>query len=125
MVFAGISHFRSPEPFISIVPKFLPDAPLLVSISGFFEILGAVGLLIPFTRKAASIGLILLYIAVFPANINMAVHNLPIENHHFPLWVLWLRLPLQLLLIVWAAWCGTLTRKQFSTSAGILAGTDE
>ena len=73
-------------------------------ISGFFEILGGAGLLVPPTRRAAAWGLIALYVAVFPANVNMALHDVPIEGRHFPAWALWLRLPLQGVLIAWAWW---------------------
>ena len=45
--------------------------------------------------RAAAWGLIALFVAVFPANVNMAIHNLPIEGRHFPAWALWLCLPLQ------------------------------
>jgi uncharacterized membrane protein len=58
--------------------------------------------LIPRTRKLAGIGLIALYVAVFPANINMVVH--PELGGNVPLWALWLRLPFQILFIAWAYW---------------------
>ncbi len=115
MAYAGVAHFRSPAPFVSIVPNYLPYPLLLVYISGFFEVAGAVGLVIPKLRRWAAIGLVALYIAVFPANINMAVHNIPIGGHSFAGWELWLRLPLQLVLIAWAWWCGNIGRP----SAGI------
>ena len=71
MVAIGVLHFVRPKPFVRIVPKFLPAPLALVYISGFFEILGGIGLLIPETRAWAAWGLIALYIAVFPANIYM------------------------------------------------------
>ncbi len=104
MISVGIVHFVAPKPFIAIVPKFLPAPRELVLISGFFEIVGGVGLLIPHTRRAAGLGLIALFAAVFPANINMAVQNMPLGGKHYPL-LLWLRLPLQFVLIAWAWWC--------------------
>lgn len=102
MVFAGVMHFVAPKPFISIVPRSLPARKELVLISGFFEILGGIGLLIPRVRKAAGIGLIALYIAVFPANIKMALDNKPLFGKHMP-FLLWLRLPFQFL-FMWVAW---------------------
>jgi uncharacterized membrane protein len=75
-----------------------------VLISGFFEVLGGVGLLLARTRRAASYGLVLLYLAVFPANINMVVH--PELGRGLPEWSLWARLPLQFVLIAWALWAG-------------------
>ena len=95
MVYVGIAHFRNPKPFIGIVPRLAARAPGTGLISGFFEILGGAGLLVPPTRRAAAWGLIALYVAVFPANVNMALHDVPIEGRHFPTWALWLRLPLQ------------------------------
>lgn len=104
MVGVGVLHFVAPKTFIAIVPKFLPAPRELVLISGFFEIVGGVGLLIPRTRRAAGLGLIALFVAVFPANINMAVQNMPIGGKQYPL-LLWLRLPLQFALMAWAWWC--------------------
>jgi uncharacterized membrane protein len=104
MIFVGMDHFRHPEPFIGIVPNFLPAHRALVLVSGFFEILGGVGLLIPIVSRLAAWGLIALYVAVFPANINMAINDVPINGHHFSPAVLWLRLPFQIVLIAWAWW---------------------
>jgi len=105
MVGIGVLHFVRPKPFVRIIPKFLP-APLgLVYISGFFEIVGGVGLLIPETRAWAAWGLIALYVAVFPANIYMLTHNISLDpKKPIPRWVLWLRLPFQFVFIAWAYW---------------------
>ena len=105
MVAVGVLHFVRPKPFVRIVPKFLPAPLALVYISGFFEILGGVGLLIPTTRVWAAWGLIALYIAVFPANIHMLTHNISLNpKKPIPRWALWLRLPFQFLFIAWAYW---------------------
>jgi uncharacterized membrane protein len=104
MVAIGVLHFAMPAPFVSIVPASLPVPFVLVMVSGFFEILGGVGLLIPRVRLAASYGLVLLYLAVFPANINMAVH--PELGRGIPEWALYARLPLQVVFIAWALWAG-------------------
>lgn len=103
MISAGVSHFRNPEPFVKIVPEYLPNPKALVAISGFFEILGGVGLLVPRVRRPAAWGLIALFVAVFPANVNMAIHKMPLGGISNPL-LLWLRLPLQAVLIAWAYW---------------------
>jgi uncharacterized membrane protein len=100
MVVAGFLHFAIPKPFVQIMPRYLPFPLFLVFLSGFFEALGGVGLLIPATQHFAAWGLIALYVAVFPANVNMAVHHLG----GLPSWALWGRLPLQLVLIAWAYW---------------------
>ena len=100
MVTAGTLHLIRPEKFVQIVPDYLPAPGALVFISGCCEILGGVGLLIPRVRKQAAWGLVALFIAVFPANVNMAVNKILIDN---PL-VLWGRLPFQAVLIAWAWW---------------------
>jgi uncharacterized membrane protein len=76
---------------------------MLVWISGLAEILGGAGMLIPRGRRKAGLLLIMLLIAVFPANINMAVNHIYIGwlNSDF---LLWARLPLQLVLIAWIEW---------------------
>lgn len=105
MVSAGCMHFLSPLGFIRIVPKFLPAPRALVLISGVFEILGGVGLLIPLTQRWAAWGLVALYAAVLPANVNMAVNRISFGGRNAQPWLLWARLPLQGLLIAWAYWC--------------------
>lgn len=98
-LFAGMMHLFTPAPFLRIVPPMLPWHHALVAISGAAEILGGVGLLLGRTRRWAAYGLIMLLIAVFPANIYMAVaHN---SFSEIPVWLLWLRLPIQFLLIGW------------------------
>lgn len=104
MIGIGTAHFTNPEPFIFVVPSFLPAPGLLVALSGAFEILGGAGLLVPRTRLAAAWGLIALYVAVFPANVNMAVNNIVPPGTEIPAIALWLRLPLQALLVAWAWW---------------------
>lgn len=108
MVSIGVLHFVTPKPFVRIVPRHLPAPLALVYISGFFEIAGGVGLLVPATRVAAAWGLIALYVAVFPANINMLTNNISLNpKKPIPRWALWARLPLQLVLIAWAYWFTT------------------
>ncbi len=105
MMAFGTAHFVNPEPFVKIVPGYLPAHLALVYVSGFFEIAGGAGLLVPRVRRAAAWGLIALYIAVFPANINMAVNHISFNDAApIPPAALWLRLPLQLALIAWAYW---------------------
>ena len=100
MVAAGSLHFVAPDKYAKIVPECLPAPRLLVLISGVFEIAGGLGLLLKQTRRAAAWGLAALFVAVFPANVNMAVHKIYTDNP----WILWGRLPLQAVLIVWAVW---------------------
>ncbi len=112
IIVVGITHFLKPEQYVRIVPPQLPYPFELVYISGFFEILGGIGLMIPFVSVAAAWGLIALFIAVFPANINMTINNIPIEGiPHYPL-LYWARLPLQAVLIAWAWWYTKKTQEQ-------------
>jgi uncharacterized membrane protein len=116
MIAIGIGHFARPQAFVGIVPAFLPAPLLLVLVSGFFEVLGGAGLLVPRGRRAASVGLVLLYVAVFPANINMVVH--PELGGGAPVWALWLRLPFQALFIAWALWAGGGASRRDAVLAG-------
>lgn len=105
MIAIGVLHFLRPAPFVRIVPAWLPTPLLLVYVSGAFEILGGAGLLLRATRRAAAWGLCALYIAVFPANVNMALYRIPLGDGPAPPdWALWLRLPFQALFIGWAYW---------------------
>ena len=94
----GILHFVVAQTFEDITPDYLPAHLALVLISGAAEFAGGLGLLVPKVRREAGIGLILLLIAVFPANIDMVVHA---GEHSIPEALLWARLPLQPLLIWW------------------------
>lgn len=104
MVVAGVSHFVFPNPYIRIVPNLLPYPAALVYISDFCEIIGGIGLLIPAVSQAAAWGFVLLFIAVYPANINMAVNNIHIDNIPDGNWFQAIRLPFQFVLIAWAWW---------------------
>ncbi|GAB3675816.1 DoxX family protein [Salinisphaera aquimarina] len=95
----GIGHFALARFFVAIVPAYIPEPRLMVAISGTCELLGAVGLLWPRSRRVAGIGLLLLIVAVFPANLNMALHAAQFPA--FAPWMLYLRLPLQLVLLAW------------------------
>jgi uncharacterized membrane protein len=102
MVGVGSLHFIDPEPFARIVPPPLP-ATGTVYLSGVFEILGGVGILVPKTRRFAAWGLVALYVAVFPANIYMALNGIQLDPANpMPEWGAWLRLPFQALFIAWA-----------------------
>ncbi len=96
---AGANHFLNPEIYLSMMPPWLPAPEELNLISGAAEIAGGIGILIPRTRRAAAIGLILLLLAVFPANLHLAIYGWP--GMDIPRWALWLRLPFQLAFIAW------------------------
>jgi uncharacterized membrane protein len=103
-VVAGILHFIRPGLYLPIMPPYLPWPSFLIYLSGAFEILGGLAVLPTRTRRWAGIGLIALLLAVFPANIHMVVHPEPVAGWDVPLWLLWLRLPLQGVLIAWVWW---------------------
>ena len=94
MTGVGILHFTDPKPFVRIVPQFMPNPLALVYLSGLFEILGGVGLVVPIalTQRIAAWGLVALFIAVFPANVYMAMAQIPLGNKQMPVWALWARL---------------------------------
>ncbi len=99
---AGCAHFAWPGIFARIVPPYLPAPYALVYVSGTAELLGAVGAFVPGLQTYAGWGLILLLLAVFPANVHMALHPSAFES--IPAWALYLRLPLQFVLIGWICW---------------------
>ena len=96
---AGLLHFLRPKPYVAIVPDALPRKREIVCVSGVAELAGAAGVLLPGTRRVAGWWLIATLLAIFPANVNMAVNA---ERHRGiaePL--LWARLPLQGAFIAW------------------------
>ena len=99
-VYFGIDHFVNPDFYLSIMPPAFPLHAEAVYISGFFEILGGICVLIPSLRKLAGCGLIALLIAVYPANIYMAIT--PEAFPEMSIGLLYFRLPLQFLFIYWA-----------------------
>jgi uncharacterized membrane protein len=103
----GIAHFAFTGTEARIVPPTIPWPVAVVLVSGVFELLGAAGLLLPATRRAAGIGLFLLTVAVTPAHIYMLQAH---ELFPVPLWALWLRLPVQVALL-WLIWWSTWRRR--------------
>jgi uncharacterized membrane protein len=112
-VLAGISHFLTPTPYLAIMPLSIPWPAAMVALSGIAEILGGLGVLFRSTRRAAGVWLIAFLIAVFPANVYAITNGVEIGGYAVPAWMLWARLPLQLLLIawVWRACLGQTSRR--------------
>lgn len=109
---AGLVHFLFTPAYSRIVPSYLPAHRTLVLISGAAEVAGGLGLLVPENRagqprRAAAWGIVLLLLAVFPANITLVAEHSRFPS--VPLWAAWLRLPLQLPLLWWA-WLYTRSR---------------
>ena len=106
---AGITHFTNVDFYLSIMPPAFPLHEEAVYISGFFEIIGGIGLLIPRFRKISGWGLFALLIAVYPANIYMAIT--PEAFPDIPLYALYVRLIFQFIFFYWAY---SLTRPNFN-----------
>ena len=97
-VFAGLMHFVKPKMFIRIIPPIFPRPDIINKVTGLVEIFLGIGLLFESTRSFAAIGIIILLLAVFPANIYMYQKG----AKGIPKWALLARLPLQFVLIAWA-----------------------
>ena len=101
----GVAHFTHTESFMAIMPPYIPFHRFCVLFSGAAEVAGGLGLLVPSLRRVAGIGLILLLIAVFPANIHMALNNIQVPGSPpIPSWTLWARLPFQLVFAIAVWW---------------------
>jgi len=94
---AGAYHLIHPRPYLAMIPTYLPAPAVLVAVSGVAEILGGVGVLLSVTRVVAGWGLIALLLAVFPANLHVALHGWP--GVDLLPWILWVRLLFQPLFI--------------------------
>ena len=99
---AGVNHFVATGFYLRMMPPYVPFHLAMVQVSGVAEIGLGVLLLVPRWSAAAAWGLIALLVAVFPANIQMALH--PQTFPEFSSRALWLRLPLQVVLIAWVFW---------------------
>ena len=102
-LFTGLSHFSAlKHDFAAMIPAPLPNGLWVIYLAGLFEVAGAVGLLIPRTRRLAGICLVLLLVAMFPANVNAVLNGIPLGgNAPTPLWV---RAPMQLLYVGMVWW---------------------
>jgi uncharacterized membrane protein len=118
-LFTGTSHFTGMKhDFAAMIPPPLPNDLWVIYLTGFFEIAGAVGLLIHRTRRLAGICLALLLVALFPANVYAALNEIPLRGQAAT--PLWLRTPMQLLYIgmVWWTAVGKPLRSTKAPPAG-------
>lgn len=100
----GVCHFAIPEPFVRIVPPYIPYPLAMVYISGAFELLGAFGIMLQRWRSLAGYGLMLLTVIVTLGNVQMYQH--PELFPDIPYWMLVARFPVQAVLI-WIIWKST------------------
>jgi uncharacterized membrane protein len=99
-VAAGLNHFWHTAMYVAIMPPHYTHPVGLVQISGVAEVLGGVGLLVPWSRRFAAWGIVVMLVVYFDVHIYMALHASRFAN--IPAWVIYARLPLQVLLIAWA-----------------------
>ena len=102
---AGTMHFLRPGMYVQIMPPYVPWHLPLVYATGAWEIAAGLAVLVPPWRRAAGLALLVLLAVVFPANVHMAVHQVPLDGRTFPPVLLWLRLPVQGVLAAWVWWC--------------------
>ncbi len=102
LVVAGADHLRTPERYLVMMPAVIPFPAAIVFATGLAEIAGALGLLVPRTRRLTGIVLAIYFVCVFPANIQNAIDNLNVEGVTEAAWWNWLRLPFQPVAIWWA-----------------------
>ena len=99
-------HFVRPRAYEAIMPPYVPAHREAVQVSGVAELAGGLAVISPATRPVARWWLLVLLVAVFPANLHMALHPDEVERHgvpaaQIPSWLLWARLPLQPLMMIW------------------------
>ncbi|MGN7809412.1 DoxX family protein [Flavobacterium sp. 22076] len=99
-ILAGFNHFRNPGMYIKIIPPFFKSPKLINVVSGIAEIVLGILLMFSLTTQYAAWGIIALLIAIFPANLYMFQNKK--AGFNLPKWILFVRLPLQLVLIIWA-----------------------
>lgn len=107
--YAGYRHLATPAPFLAITPPWVPHPAFVVAATGVAELAGAIGLLVPTTRKAAGWGLALYALCVWPANFHHALANVAIGGETLSWWYHGPRLAMQPLIIWWALWAGGVT----------------
>ncbi len=104
-VLAGVNHFVNPDVYLPMMPPYLPWHRALILLSGLAEAGFALAMLVPAWRRVAAWGLILTLIAIFPANVHIAMHNVPLFGNSAGFGPAnWVRLPFQAVFIAWAYW---------------------
>ena len=104
-IVAGIAHFANPDVYLPMMPPYLPWHLALIYLSGLAELVLGAAVLVEPLRPIAAWGIILLLIAIFPANLHIAMNNVPLfgATEGAGVWN-WIRLPFQAVLMAWACW---------------------
>lgn len=103
-IIAGANHFIMPDFYIAMMPSFMPFKEFFVVVTGIAEIVLGIAIQIPMLRRRAGMSLIGLLIAIFPANIYVALMQPPLPNLDYSPESMWWRLLLQPLFIAWIWW---------------------
>lgn len=111
LLLVGIDHWLTPERYLAMMPDYVPLHRPLVLFTGACEIAGALGLLLPATRRLAGWALALYFLCVFPANLHNALQGLDVAGLPQAGWYYWVRLPFQPLIIAWALYAGEAWRR--------------
>ena len=101
-ILIGIEHFREPQKFVDIVPKYMPFALFLVYLTGVMEIAGGLGIIYPETREITGRLMVLFLLAIYPANFNMWINDIPYNGTRLTTQGHLFRLSIQILLITGA-----------------------
>ena len=110
-VFTGATHFSSMKyDYAAMVPELLPSGLWMIYFTGALEIAGAAGLLVPRLRRTAGMCLALLLVALFPANVNAALQDIPFRGD--PATTLWLRAPIQFFFVAVVWWTSVRFRNE-------------
>jgi len=104
LVVAGSMHFTQTARYLVMMPPWVPAHEAMVYASGAAEILCGFGLVVERTRRLAGIFAVLLFVAVFPANLHVAMNGVVVPGLPEARWYSWARLPFQLVYIAWALW---------------------
>ena len=99
-ILIGIEHFKEPQKFVDIVPKYMPFALFLVYLTGVMEILVGLGIIYPDTRELTGRLTVLFLLAIYPANFNMWINDVPFNGTRLTTQGHLFRLSVQVLLII-------------------------